>query len=545
MTAEVCDYVIVGAGSAGCVLANRLSEAPNMRVLLLEAGGSDRRIDVALPLAVSKLWSNPAITWGFQSEPEPELGGRRLPVARGKMLGGTSSLNGMMAIRGHARDYDGWAAQGLAGWGWADVLPYFKRLERHWRGESALHGGSGPLAVSPHPAPSPLMARAQRAAAASGYPLTQDFNGPNTDGFGMPDFTVAAGRRASASAAYLRPVRKRPNLRIRTGAEVQRIMLSDGVATGVIYRADGQERTVHAVREVILCGGAINSPQLLMLSGIGPAEHLRALGLPVAADCREVGANLTDHPGAGMEFELDPRWGFERELRFDRAARAVLRWMVGGGGIMGAPPLAISANVATRSGSSEVDLHFLLVPLAMDTHLWFPGLWPPRGAALSAMWSLNYPRSRGHVSLKSADPSAPPTIQYNLLSDPYDRDEMVRGYHVLRALLRQPHLAEVIGPMTRPALEPQDDDEILAYVRETAATAYHPSCTCRMGADPDSVVDGALRVRSVGRLRVVDASVFPTLPGGNTNLPVIMVAEKAADLIRGIAAPPAHHSGEA
>ena len=544
MTADDCDYVIVGAGSAGCVLANRLSEDPGTRVLLLEAGGSDRRLDVRIPLAVSKLWPNPKVTWGFMSEPEAELDGRRLPVARGKMLGGTSSLNGMMAIRGHARDYDGWKAQGLTDWGWAEVLPYFKRLERHWRGESMWHGGGGPLAVSRHPAPSPLIDRARASAAAMGFPLTDDFNGASTEGFGMPDFTVDKGRRASASAAYLRPALGRRNLRVRTHAEVQRVTFDGGAATGLVYRAQGREHVVHAAREVILCGGAINSPQLLMLSGIGAAERLRALGLPVVADRREVGANLTDHCGAGMEFALDPAWGFERQLRFDRASRSFLRWMAGADGIMGAPPLAISANIASRPSSPEVDLHFLLIPLSMETRLWFPMLRPARGAALGAMWSLNYPRSRGAIELRTPDPSDHPAIRYDLLSDPHDREEMVRGYRVLRALLRQRPLAEVLGPMTRPVPEPESDDDVLAHVRATGATAYHPSCTCRMGADADSVVDAELRVRGVARLRVVDASVFPTLPGGNTNLPVIMVAEKAADLIRGIPAPPAHDEGE-
>ncbi len=532
MASETFDYVIVGAGSAGCVLANRLSEDGSASVLLLEAGGSDRRWDVKIPLAVSKLWPNPELTWGFMSEPEPELGGRRLPVARGRMLGGTSSLNGMMAIRGHAADYDGWRDSGLPGWGWDDVLPYFRKLETHWRGETAEHGGSGPLAVEPHPAPSPLMANAIAAARSLGFPITEDFNGATTDGFGMPDFTTRGGRRCSAADAYLRPALKRPNLEVRTGAQATRVVMREGRSTGVLYRSAAGQNEVAARREVILAGGAINSPQLLMLSGIGPGQHLGEMGIAPIVDSTGVGGNLQDHPGAGLEFELDPSLAFDRQLRLDRVARSFLDWLIRGKGIMGAPPLAISANIASKPGSPEVDLHYLLIPLAMEARLWFPGIARPFGSRMGAMWSLNYPRSRGWLKLRSTDPLEHPRIQFNLLSDQADRDAMLHGYRSLRQLLAQPALADVIGSICRPARDLVSDDEILAYVRETAATAYHPSGTCRMGGDSRSVVDGELRVRGVDGLRVADASVFPRLPGGNTNLPVIMVAERTADFIR-------------
>jgi len=534
------DYVIVGAGSAGCVLANRLTEDPAVHVLLLEAGGSDARLDVRLPIAVSRLWMNQMLGWGFQSEPEAQLAGRRIPVPRGKMLGGTSSINGMMAIRGHAADYDHWRALGLKGWGFSEVLPYFRKLERHWRGADAYHGGDGPVAIRPHPAPSALLARSQAAARAMGFALTDDFNGPCTTGFGMPDFTIdERGRRASAASAYLHPARKRRNLTVALRAEARKVMIDKGRAIGVEYRQNGTLRTASAAREVILCAGAIGSPHILLLSGIGPAEHLHDHGLRVHIDRPAVGDNLQDHPGASIEFALDPAWAFDGQLRLDRLAKDLLRWAVTGKGPMAAPPVGISANVATVPNASLVDMHFLLVPLALDARVWFPGLRKPRGPTLTAMWSLNYPRSRGSVRLNSPDPHVKPSIRYHLLEDSRDRDDMIRGYRVLRELLSQPPLAEILGPMQRPIREPTTDDEVLEYVRGVAGTAFNPCGTCRMGADDDAVLDNELRVRGIAGLRVVDASVFPTLPGGNTNLPVIMVAEKAADLIRQ-APPPAH-----
>lgn len=532
---EQFDYIVVGAGSAGCVLANRLSENPRHRVLLIEAGGSDRRWDVRIPLAVSKLWPNSQLTWGFMSEPEVELGGRKLPVARGKMLGGSSSLNGMMAIRGHAADYDRWRDMGLAGWGWDDVLPWFRKLERHWRGDTEYHGGGGPLSVEPHPAPSPLMSNAIEAARSLGYPITDDFNGPRTDGFGMPDFTIRKGRRWSAADAYLEPALSRRNLEVRTRANVERVLIEGGRAIGVRYSKGGQSVAVSAAAEVILCGGAINSPQLLMLSGIGSSAHLREMGIELAVHSPEVGANLTDHPGAGIEFDLDPTLAFEGELRFDRLVRSAVAWFLKGAGVLGAPPLGISANIATQPDRTVVDLHLLLVPLAMESRVWFPGVVRPFGPRLGAMWSLNYPESRGWLKLRSTDPQDHPRIAFNLLSDERDRIGMLRGYKALRSLLAQPALEQVVGAIRRPEKELRSDEEVLEYVRATAATAYHPSCTCRMGADEGAVVDGELRVRGVSGLRVADASVFPRLPGGNTNLPVMMVAERAAHFIKAAA----------
>jgi choline dehydrogenase len=352
----------------------------------------------------------------------------------------------------------------------------------------------------------------------------------------MPDFTIARGRRHSAADAYLRPAMARPNLAVRTGALVENVVVRDGRANGVEYLHTGVKQSVTASREIILCGGAINSPQLLLLSGIGPRAQLAAHGIATIIDSRDVGANLMDHPGAGMEFDLAPDLAFERELRLDRLGLSFLRWLVAGKGVFGAPPLAVSANIASRPDSRpdsrEVDLHFLLIPLAMESRVWFPGLAKPFGPRMGAMWSLNYPKSRGSLSLRSSDPREAPRIAFNLLSHPDDRAAMIHGCRVLQALLAQPALASVIGPMRRPAGPLETDEDILAHVRASAATAYHPSGTCRMGADAESVVDERLKVRGVDGLRVVDASIFPRLPGGNTNLPVIMVAERAAHFIR-------------
>lgn len=529
--AEQFDYIVVGAGSAGCVLANRLSESGTNRVLLLEAGGSDRRWTVDIPLAVSKLWPDRSITWGFESEPEPELNGRSLAVARGKMLGGSSSLNGMMAIRGHRADYDAWRDGGLPGWGWDDVLPWFKKLENHWRGETEWHGGGGPVSVQRHPAPSSLMASAMEAAQSMGFPITEDFNGERSDGFGMPDFTIRRGRRHSASAAYLRPALKRRNLVVRTGATVERILFDGKRASGIRYRRHGQQTDVAASAEIILSGGAINSPQLLLLSGVGPASQLKQYGIDPVCESPEVGSNLMDHPGAGLEFDLDPQFAFEHELRLDRMAGHFVNWFVRGKGVFGAPPLAVSANVATRPGDPQVDLHILLIPLAMESRVWMPGVLAPFGPRLGVMWSLNYPKSRGVLSLRSSDAHAAPAIRFNLLSHEEDRAELVRGYRTVRSLLAQPALAKKVGRIRRPAKELDSDADVLDYVRAAAQTAYHPSGTCRMGSDEGAVVDGELRVRGVHGLRVADASIFPLLPGGNTNLPVMMVAERAASFI--------------
>ena len=528
------DYIIVGAGSAGCVLANRLTEDGMTRVLLLEAGERDRKLDIRLPIAFTRLWFDPEINWGYQTEPEPELDGRRLPIPRGKVLGGTSSINGMMAIRGQPEDYDRWRDAGLAGWGYSDVLPYFRKLESHWRGSSVHHGDAGPVPISPHASPSTLMPRALAAAAQMGFPLTDDFNGASPQGFGLPDFTIARGRRMNTAAAYLRPALLRSKLTVKTGAAVRRVIIENGRAVGVEYRQGTAIQIARAGREVLLCGGAINSPQLLLLSGVGPAAHLRQHGIPVQVDSPSVGRNLCEHPGASFDMACSEPVAFDSRLRFDRVALSMLRWFASGKGEMATPPMVFSANVATVPGSLQVDMHFLLLPVAMDARIWFPGIRQPRGHILMASYSLNYPKSRGWIELHSADPDVPPAIHYNLLSDPADREGMRRGYRILRELLSQPSLASMAGEMVRPHNEPKSDEEIDAYVRANAATAFHPAGTCRMGTDRQAVLDASLKVRGIDGLRVIDASVFPDLPGGNTNLPVIMTAEKTADLIRGI-----------
>ncbi|MGH8325788.1 MAG: GMC family oxidoreductase, partial [Steroidobacteraceae bacterium] len=532
------DYVIVGAGSAGCVLANRLSADPDRSVLLLEAGGpEDRYWRMKMPLAWRDTFLDPRVGWGYMSEPEPHADGRRIPVPRGKVLGGSSSVNGMMYSRGHPADYDQWYELGLAGWSYAQVLPYFRRSEANWRGESVYHGSSGPLTVARHLPDPVLYPRLIATAERLGYRHLDDFHGESVEGFSAPDFNVHHGRRASTAARYLRPAMGRPNLRVETHALARRVLLDGGRAIGLEYEQNGTVRTARADREVLLAGGAFNSPQLLLLSGIGAAQQLEALGITPAHDLAGVGMNLQDHQSAGVIFEASGPITFESELRLDRLALSTLRWQLLGSGPIADLPVGAQGFLRVRPQTRGADVQFLVSPVSMAARSWFPGWRKGAGHVFSMANVLLHPESRGRVTLRSADPHDPPRILFNLLEAPQDRETLREMVRFTRKFFATAPAAGLVKQELVPGAAAASDAELDAYLRRSVATAMHPTSTCAMGTGSEAVVDAELKVRGVAGLRVVDASVMPDLVGGNINAPVIMIAEKAADMILGRPAP--------
>lgn len=521
------DYIIVGAGSSGAALAGRLTDA-GRSVLLLEAGGAASSIRYRVPAAFMSLWFSPDSSWMYQGEPEPGLNGRCMPIPRGRVVGGSSAINGMICNRGAPQDYDNWAAGGLEGWAYEDLLPYFRRSETNWRGASRWHGGSGPVTVSPYPNPSPHARLVSEAARAMGFSETDDFAGPAPEGFGLPDMNVRRGRRVSAADAYLEG--RRPTLTVATRAQALRILIENGCAVGVEYLQGGKVRIARTAGEVILSGGPINTPQLLMCSGIGPADELRRHDIGVRLDQPRIGRDLEDQPGVRFTFSAKEPLSLTRELRADRAARAALTWLVSGRGLLAAPPLMGFFIVRTREGLAQPDMR-MIVSAPMESRVWFPGWRKPVGPGLNVGVSLTHPRSRGSVSLASADPLAKPLIRYNVYSDPHDLAEMRRGFRLARELVRQPSLSRLVGDLAQPAAEPKSDDEVDAYLRAATMTTFHPIGSCRMGAGGAAPVDGEFRLRGIDNLRVVDTSVFPTQIGGNPNLPAMMLAERAADML--------------
>jgi choline dehydrogenase len=529
-TTKRFDYVIVGAGSAGCVLAARLTEDPAVRVLLLEAGPADRSWQIHMPAAIGNLLSSDRFNWNYVSDPEPYLDGRRLTHPRGRVLGGSSSINGMVYIRGHARDYDAWAQMGLRGWGYADVLPYFKRAERHSLGADPYHGGDGPLSVfAPDPGASPLTAAFLRAGQQAGYGLTDDVNGERQEGFGRIDRTTGGGRRWSAARAYLTPARDRPNLTVLTGALVRRIVLERGRAVGVDYVHRDQAATARVEAEVILSGGAINSPQILQLSGIGAAQELKALGIRPEVDLPGVGANLNDHPDIVIQHRsLQPvsLYGVNRGAR---KLMTGLRWFAGKSGPAASNHFEAGGFIRSRQGIEHPDLQLTFMPIAIK-----PGTVEDVGGhSFQVHIDLMRPQSLGSVKIRSADPAAPPAIRFNYLKEAQDRIDLRNSVRLTREILAQPALAPYRGDEIYPGPDVRTDDEIDAYLRQGVETCYHPVGTCRMGQGVGAVVNEQCRVHGVAGLRVVDASVMPAIVSGNTNAPTIMIAEKVSDLIRG------------
>jgi choline dehydrogenase len=535
------DYIVVGSGSAGAALAARLSEDPAISVLLLEAGPRDVHPFQLMPLAFIKVAAGRSGTWQYMTDPEPGLYGRRLDVPRGRTLGGTSSINAMIAIRGHRRDYDRWSELGLEGWSYADVLPYFKRMETHWRGAGPFHGGSGPVSVSRIEGPELLWKPILASALAAGFPFCEDPNGAEQDGISQLEATTGGGKRSSSARAYLYPAMHRANLVIQTRALAQRITVSRGRATGVEYRQHGQIRTALASREVIVSGGAYNSPQLLMLSGIGPADELRAIGINPIHDLPGVGRNLSDHPNILNEYNLLVDEGLTRHLRLDRAALSAGLWMAAKRGPFAYPGTTANVFARSRDGLDQPDVQLTFLPISNSAKLWVPGFDrkpPPR---MTVRIGCLQPKSRGWVRLRSTDPADAPRILMNMFDDPLDLETMVRGVKLSRNIFGQGPLSDIVHREILPGGGTDDDADLREHIRRNAGHRSHPVGTCRMGLGPDAVVDAQLRVRGLEGLRVADASVMPDIPGGNTNLPSMMIGERAADLIRGRSLPPEPH----
>jgi choline dehydrogenase len=531
---ESFDYIVVGAGSAGCVVAARLTEQSNVSVLLLEAGGDDSHYTLRMPVAFLKAVINPAFNWGYMTEPEPHLKGRQLWLPRGRVLGGSSSINGMFYMRGHPSDYQEWEALGASGWGYSDVLPYFRKMETSWRGEGQYHGASGPVHVraieKKHVLHEPLMS----SAVGAGFTNSNDLSAEVAEGFALGEATIdARGRRVSSSTAYLRPAMKRPNLEVRTHALVHRVVIEGGRAVGIEYERDGQKHTVRARREVILSGGTYNSPHLLMLSGIGPGQQLQAQGISVVADRPGVGANLSEHATVSMEFEATQPVTFLRQLRFDRLMLSALRWKLFGTGPLAGQLNSCNVIIRTRPGLDRPDVQFMANPIRFDARIWFPGVGQRQEHLFWAGIVALHPRSRGWITLKSPDPRALPGVTLNLFSDAEDLATLRAGIRAARRIYRTQPQARLTGAERTPGESVETDEALDAYIRDTAMVSMHPVGTCTIGQGEHAVVDPQLRVIGVDALRVVDASVMPTVPGANTNATTIMIGEKAADLITG------------
>ena len=522
------DYVIVGAGSAGCVLANRLTASGQHSVLLLEAGPKDSNIWIHVPLGYGKLFKEASVNWMFQTEPEPGLNGRSVFQPRGKVLGGSSSINGLLYVRGQHEDYDRWRQRGNVGWGYDDVLPYFKRAENQQRGANDYHGADGPLPVSDWRHHDPLSEAFVKAAAEVGIPTNPDFNGATQEGAGFFQTTTKRGRRASTARSYLRPAMRRSNLHVETEAQAQRLLFEGRRAVGVIYRQHGVERSARARKEMIVSSGAYGSPQLLQLSGVGPADLLTQHGISVVLDAPGVGNDLQDH----MQVRIVMRC--KQKVTLNDVMNNPLRQIIAGAqyAALRKGPLTIAAGTSgaffktdPRLASPDIQIHFL--PFSTDK---MGEKLHPYSAFSASVCQLR-PESRGSLRIKSTDPSAAPEIRINYLATETDRNAFIDGMKILRKILKAPALGPYVIDEAEPGPSVATDEQILEFCRQRGSTVYHPTSTCRMGNDPLAVTDQRLRVRGIEGLRVVDASVMPDLMSGNTNAPTIMIAEKASDMI--------------
>lgn len=526
-----CDFIIVGAGSAGCVLANRLSADPAVQVVLLEAGGSDRHPLIQMPLAWMNAAADPQFGWGTQSEEEPHMDGRVQPLPRGKLLGGCSSINGTMYIRGMAADYDAWRDGGLPGWGYEDVLPYFKRAESNWRGAGPEHGGDGPLSVTPMKTHPELYPAFIKAAESLGHSESEDFNVAAPEGFGIPDCTIKNGKRDSTSQAYLEPVCNRPNLRVLTQATATRILIEDGKAIGVEYTRGGKIFRVKTRREVVISAGAFHSPHLLMHSGIGPADHLKEMGITPLVDLAGVGENLQDHPIALTFWKAAKENTFENNLRLDKLGFAAARWWLTGKGFPAQSPLTVQGFLRSDANQNRPDIQLQVSHTSYEARPWFPLFRKGVGHQLSAGAILLNPKSRGRVSLASDKIQDNPRILLNFLAEETDRTTMRDMVRLMRKFFETAPFSDYVAAELAPGAPADSDEAIDGWLRATVMSGGHPVGTCKMGIGDDAVVDAQLRVRGVENLRVVDASIMPDIIRGNTNAPAIMIAEKASDML--------------
>lgn len=530
---QTFDYVIVGSGPAGCVLANRLSEDPTVSVLLLEAGGSDRSLTIQMPAAVPFAYMNDKLGWGYQAGPEPHLAGRSIDEKRGRVLGGSSSINAMIFNRGNPMDFDGWAERGLTGWGWQDCLPYFRKMETFADGPSAWRGGDGPLKISRCKADFPLHQRLLRAGEQAGFKVTPDHNGQTQEGFHVAQAYIHQGLRSSASRAYLRPAQDRPNLTVRSGVAVRKVLFQGARATGVAAKVRSAEVSFLARREVVLSAGAFGSPQLLMLSGIGDADHLRQHGIAVRAPLGAVGRNLENHPGVNLQYITDAKDSMVSQLGPVGRVRLALEWALMRKGLGASNFFETGAFLRTRHDVAFPNMQFEFLPLVRYIEngklMARPGF--------NFWMDLSRPISRGQVRLCSADATAAPSIVFNHLAEPSDLEDLVDGIELGRTIVRQASLAAVTKSELLPGREVQSRSDLRRWVAANLGTSYHPSGTCKMGIGGDAVVDLQGRVHGFDGLRVVDGSILPSTVTANISASIYMVAEKIADAMRGRTGP--------
>jgi len=532
------DFIIVGAGSAGCVLANRLSEDPTCRVVLIEAGGSDRSIFIQMPTALSIPMNMAKYNWAFESDPEPFLDSRRMHCPRGKVLGGSSSINGMVYVRGHARDFDEWQEHGAKGWDYANCLPYFKKAETWIGGADDFRGDTGPLhTCNGNDMQNPLYRAFIEAGGQAGYPITGDYNGHQQEGFGPMHMTVKNGIRNSTANAYLRPVQKRPNLQLISGAMTHKVVMDGKRAVGVEIEQGGKRSIIKCSREVILSAGSIGSPTLLQVSGIGPAATLQAAGIDVIHDLKGVGENLQDHLEIYFQFRCTQPITLNGKLDPLNKLLIGARWFFLKSGLGATNHFESCAFIRSKAGIEWPDIQYHFLPAAMR----YDGQAAFDGHGFQVHVGPNKPKSRGRVSVATADARDKPNILFNYMQQQEDREGFRACIRLTREIIDQAAFAPYRDAEIQPGIDVQSDDEIDRWVRANAESAYHPSCTNKMGSDDDpmAVLDADCRVRGTEGLRVVDSSVFPTIPNGNLNAPTIMVAERAADLILGRALPPA------